>query len=109
MFVRVTGIAGFPRCQALSIRPPCSRQNRVAQSASRWQIVRVDELEDGLCSRLGVTTFQAGKASQKLLPKFGEVGALGGWPDRMMAPMSRYDRPSRRVFMTFFYRAGWQV
>jgi hypothetical protein len=23
--------------------------------------------------------------------------------------MSRYDRPSHRVFMTFFYRAGWQV
>src|SRR5271155_1611374 len=23
--------------------------------------------------------------------------------------MSRYDRPSHRAFMTFFYRAGWQV
>ena len=23
--------------------------------------------------------------------------------------MSRYDRPSHRVFMTFFYRAGWHV
>lgn len=23
--------------------------------------------------------------------------------------MSRYDRASHRVFMTFFYRAGWQV
>jgi hypothetical protein len=23
--------------------------------------------------------------------------------------MSRYDRPSHKVFMTFFYRAGWQV
>jgi hypothetical protein len=23
--------------------------------------------------------------------------------------MSRYDRPSHRVYMTFFYRAGWQV
>jgi hypothetical protein len=23
--------------------------------------------------------------------------------------MSRYDRPSHRVFMTFFYRKGWQV
>ena len=23
--------------------------------------------------------------------------------------MSRYDRPSHRVFMTFFYRGGWQV
>ena len=23
--------------------------------------------------------------------------------------MSRYDRPSHRIFMTFFYRAGWQV
>jgi hypothetical protein len=23
--------------------------------------------------------------------------------------MSRYDRPSHRVLMTFFYRAGWQV
>jgi hypothetical protein len=22
--------------------------------------------------------------------------------------MSRYDRPSHRVFMTFFYQAGWQ-
>jgi hypothetical protein len=22
--------------------------------------------------------------------------------------MSRYDRPSHRVFMTFFYRKGWQ-
>jgi hypothetical protein len=25
------------------------------------------------------------------------------------ASMSRYDRPSHRVFMTFFLRAGWQV
>jgi hypothetical protein len=23
--------------------------------------------------------------------------------------MSRYDRPAHRVFMTFFYRKGWQV
>jgi hypothetical protein len=23
--------------------------------------------------------------------------------------MSRYDRPRDRVFMTFLYRAGWQV
>jgi hypothetical protein len=23
--------------------------------------------------------------------------------------MSRYERPSHRVFMGFFYRAGWQV
>lgn len=23
--------------------------------------------------------------------------------------MSRYDRPSHRVYMTFFYRAGWYV
>lgn len=23
--------------------------------------------------------------------------------------MSRYDRPSHRVFMTFFLRSGWQV
>jgi hypothetical protein len=23
--------------------------------------------------------------------------------------MSRYDRPNHRVFMTFFYRKGWQV
>jgi hypothetical protein len=23
--------------------------------------------------------------------------------------MSRYDRPSHRVFMTFFLRQGWQV
>lgn len=23
--------------------------------------------------------------------------------------MSRYDRPSHRVYMTFFLRAGWQV
>ena len=23
--------------------------------------------------------------------------------------MSRYDRPSHRVYMTFFYRQGWQV
>ena len=23
--------------------------------------------------------------------------------------VSRYDRPSHRVFMTFFYRKGWQV
>ena len=23
--------------------------------------------------------------------------------------MSPYDRPTHRVFMTFFYRAGWQV
>jgi hypothetical protein len=23
--------------------------------------------------------------------------------------MSRYDRPNHRVFMTFFFRAGWQV
>ena len=23
--------------------------------------------------------------------------------------MSRYDRPSHRVFMTFFFRKGWQV
>jgi hypothetical protein len=23
--------------------------------------------------------------------------------------MSRYDRPSHQVFMTFFYRKGWQV
>ena len=23
--------------------------------------------------------------------------------------MSRYDRPSHRVYRTFFYRAGWQV
>ena len=25
------------------------------------------------------------------------------------ANMSRYDRPSHRVFMTFFQRSGWQV
>jgi hypothetical protein len=25
------------------------------------------------------------------------------------ASMSRYDRPSHRVFMTFFFRRGWQV
>jgi hypothetical protein len=23
--------------------------------------------------------------------------------------MSRFDQPSHRVFMTFFYRSGWQV
>jgi hypothetical protein len=23
--------------------------------------------------------------------------------------MSRYDKPTHRVFMTFFYRSGWQV
>ncbi len=23
--------------------------------------------------------------------------------------MSRYDRPSHRVYMSFFFRAGWQV
>ncbi len=27
----------------------------------------------------------------------------------ILAVMSRYDRPSHRVYMTFFYRAGWQV
>jgi hypothetical protein len=28
---------------------------------------------------------------------------------KVMHPMSRYDRPSRTVHMTFFFRSGWQV
>jgi hypothetical protein len=28
---------------------------------------------------------------------------------RLYCLVSRYDRPSHRVFMTFFYRKGWQV
>lgn len=41
------------------------------------------------------------------LPKTsGHILLLFAYTDRTM---SRYDRPSHRVFMTFFYRAGWQV
>ena len=59
-------VTRFPRCQALSIRLPCSWQNRVAQSESQWRIVRVDKFADGLSTCLGVATFQVGKASQTL-------------------------------------------
>lgn len=27
----------------------------------------------------------------------------------ILARMSRYDRPNHKVYMTFFYRSGWQV
>ncbi len=30
-------------------------------------------------------------------------------PSPYTSYMSRYDRPSHRVYMTFFYRAGWHV
>jgi hypothetical protein len=37
------------------------------------------------------------------------AGLIFALSSPILPPMSRYDRPSHRVFMTFFYRQGWQV